>query len=119
AVPGRIGGKAVRILREVGGSAGRGRASVRGSDTMRALAVWVLAAVLTLGCAQGAASAAPSPVPLGPLRVSPTPGITEFAIPRAGGRPSAIALGRDGNLWFVETRHNTVGRITPRGKITE
>ncbi|MEV7003934.1 hypothetical protein AB0N62_40760 [Streptomyces sp. NPDC093982] len=32
---------------------------------------------------------------------------------------SDIIAGRDGNLWFTETRSNKIGKITPQGKITE
>ncbi|MBV8600198.1 MAG: hypothetical protein JO359_01405, partial [Candidatus Eremiobacteraeota bacterium] len=37
---------------------------------------------------------------------------TEFAIPTGNAQPRAIALGPDGNLWFVEQHGNNVGRIT-------
>jgi virginiamycin B lyase len=43
--------------------------------------------------------------------------IREFRIPSGG--PRAIAAGPDGNLWFTEERENSIGRITPSGKITE
>src|SRR5262249_30273352 len=112
-----LGGETVRMSREVGECAGRVRARVCGGAAMRALAVCVSVAALTLECAHGAAAA--GLIPLVPVHVSPTRGITEFAIPSNKGRPSAIALGRDGNLWFAETRQNSIGRITPRGKITE
>ena len=45
--------------------------------------------------------------------------VTEFAIPTANVGPGGITLGSDCNLWFAESRGNTVGRITPAGVITE
>jgi streptogramin lyase len=44
--------------------------------------------------------------------------ITEY--PGAGVEPSAIAVGRDGALWFTESHPsaNAIGRITPGGVIT-
>src|SRR5947208_14161716 len=86
---------------------------------MSALVVCVSAAVLALECAPGAVGAGLPPFASTPLKVSPKPGFTEFALSKANGRPSAIALGPDGNLWFVETSHNNVGRITPGGKISQ
>ncbi|MEA2711468.1 MAG: virginiamycin lyase [Phycisphaerales bacterium] len=44
---------------------------------------------------------------------------TEFSIPTAGATPTAITAGPDGNLWFVETSTNKIGRITPAGTVTE
>jgi virginiamycin B lyase len=34
-------------------------------------------------------------------------------------QPYGIAAGPDGNLWFMETNANQIGRITPTGTITE
>jgi len=46
--------------------------------------------------------------------------ISEFPVPTANSSPSAITLGANGALWFVEARAQfTVGRITAAGKITE
>jgi len=42
----------------------------------------------------------------------------EFQIPTLTSRPSAIAVGPGGNLWFTEERANKIGRITPSGKLT-
>ena len=36
-----------------------------------------------------------------------------------GSYPGAIAAGADGNLWFTEHIGNRIGRITPRGAVTE
>jgi virginiamycin B lyase len=44
--------------------------------------------------------------------------ITEFAGP-TGGVLRSIAPGPDGNIWFVEDSRDTVGRITPSGRVTE
>ena len=43
--------------------------------------------------------------------------IMQFSTPGAG--PEHVTLGPDGNLWFVETYANKIGRITPKGVITE
>ncbi len=47
--------------------------------------------------------------------------ITEFPIPTEISRPSGIAAGPDGNVWFTEewTAAHKIGRITPEGQITE
>lgn len=42
-----------------------------------------------------------------------TPGFT------ANGQPGGLVTGPDGNLWFVETAANRIGRITPSGTVTE
>jgi streptogramin lyase len=48
----------------------------------------------------------------------PRPGqVIEF--PLAGGWPSSIAAGPDGNLWFTESDDEHIGRISPRGRIAE
>lgn len=44
--------------------------------------------------------------------------VTEFILPTAAGRPSAITAGPDGALWFTEAG-GKIGRITIDGKITE
>src|SRR6266849_152887 len=45
--------------------------------------------------------------------------ITEFPIPTSGSEPMGITRGPDGNFWFVEFGTDKIGRITPRGTITE
>jgi streptogramin lyase len=44
--------------------------------------------------------------------------ITEFPIGSTGGGEGRIAVGPDGNLWFVQTGSNEVGRITTAGDFT-
>lgn len=44
---------------------------------------------------------------------------TEFTIPTANSGAQAITSGPDGNMWFVETGANKIGRITMNGVITE
>jgi RHS repeat-associated protein len=44
---------------------------------------------------------------------------TELGIPTADSGPNGIVLGPDGNLWFVETAANKIGRINPDGTISE
>lgn len=45
--------------------------------------------------------------------------VTQFPIPTASSRPTAVAAGPDGNVWFVESSANKIGMITPTGTITE
>src|SRR2546423_650193 len=40
-------------------------------------------------------------------------------VPPSASQPDGITPGPDGNLWFVETQGNKVGRITTFGAITE
>jgi uncharacterized protein (TIGR03437 family) len=47
------------------------------------------------------------------------PTIVEYPIPTSGSNPQAITAGPDGNLWFVETAGNKIGKIAPTGTITE
>ncbi|HTO87142.1 MAG TPA: hypothetical protein VMR54_06385 [Thermoanaerobaculia bacterium] len=44
--------------------------------------------------------------------------ITELTI-SAGSSPASIVAGKDGNLWFTESRNDKIGRISPSGVITE
>lgn len=50
-------------------------------------------------------------------RATPGGEIVEFDLPGAGGYPTRVALGPDGNVWFTEFRENSVGRISPSGEI--
>ncbi len=61
-------------------------------------------------------------------RLDPLAHITEFFVPprpvRATGetaesQPHDIVAGPDGNLWFDDSGGNKIGRITPRGDLTE
>ena len=46
--------------------------------------------------------------------------MTEFSAGiSAGSRPSGIAAGPDGNLWFTESDASRIGRITPSGVVSE
>jgi|GEM_PF-5802090 len=45
--------------------------------------------------------------------------VTEFSLARRHNGLQGIAAGRDGNLWFTESRANQIGRITSGGTITE
>jgi streptogramin lyase len=45
--------------------------------------------------------------------------LNEFAIPTPNSRPDTIQAGPDGNVYFIESSTNTLGRITPAGQITE
>jgi streptogramin lyase len=52
-------------------------------------------------------------VPSGALAA---PTISEFP---SGNGPTDIVAGPDGNLWFLETSANKIGRMTPAGTLTE
>ncbi len=45
--------------------------------------------------------------------------ILEYLIPAPGSAPAGIALGADGNIWFVEDGLGRIGRITPGGVVSE
>lgn len=52
-------------------------------------------------------------------RVTETGGITEFPLGPVG-KPTGIALGPDGNLWYTAVDHDSgIGRLTPAGVATE
>ncbi len=60
------------------------------------------------------------PFTLPPLIVPPPgPRVTMFPVPTDASQPFGIVSGPDGNLWFTEGNRDVVGRITPRGVITE
>src|SRR5215471_1252480 len=42
-----------------------------------------------------------------------------FRIPTNNSQPEGITLGLDGNMWFAEAAANQIGRIDPKGNITE
>jgi streptogramin lyase len=52
-------------------------------------------------------------------RITPSGGVTEFAIPTPGSSPLSIVVGSDGNLWFTEVNAFQIGRITTSGVVTE
>src|SRR5207245_839997 len=61
---------------------------------------------------------------LGLPAVAPAPawaeGVTEFSQGiTAGGGPTGITVGPDGNLWFTEHTGDHIGRITPDDVVTE
>lgn len=60
-----------------------------------------------------------SPTSLTVVAATPLPGVIEFPLPTPNSGPNAIVAGPDGNVWFMETNRNTLGRITPAGQITE
>ena len=43
----------------------------------------------------------------------------EYPVPTVGIGLSSITSGPDGNLWFTESRGDSIGKITPSGKVTE
>lgn len=52
-------------------------------------------------------------------RVTPAGQVSEFFLPSAGGTPTRLAAGPDGNVWFTASSAEAVGRITPGGEIKE
>ena len=99
----------------------------------RALVVLV---ILTVACSGPAgkpmASASPKGSPAAsasPVKLS-TGGIVEYTVPPPAVKPAdcftpcppsvgSVALGGDGNIWFVDHNFKTVGRITPAGDVKQ
>jgi virginiamycin B lyase len=52
-------------------------------------------------------------------RCLPSVTINEFPLPAPNSMTNSIEAAPDGNVWFMETNRNTLGRITPAGQITE
>lgn len=91
--------------------------------------------VLVTACtAQGPLVPAPTKSPASSASSHPAAlasgGIVEYAVPAPSTLPADcyepcspsigdVALGPDGNVWFVDVSRNQVGRITPDGKITQ
>ncbi|HTL53599.1 MAG TPA: hypothetical protein VL860_13565 [Planctomycetota bacterium] len=46
-------------------------------------------------------------------------GLTIFPFKTAGGRPQAICVGPDGNLWVTEVIKHQIVKVTPTGEVTE
>jgi streptogramin lyase len=82
----------------------RARTSVRTRCLLSAFAAGAWAAI-ALVCAHGAVGAAAR-------------AFSEFPTPKVHSRPFAIAVGRDGNLWFTETVTGRIGRVTPSGRFS-
>jgi streptogramin lyase len=59
------------------------------------------------------------PIDAAIVRLTPAGVFTMFRLPDPGGWPDGITAGPDGNLWFAEFYGDAVGRITPRGAVTE
>ena len=45
--------------------------------------------------------------------------VSEFPLPVPQSSPLGIALGADGNIWFVEVSGSRFGRVTPAGVVTD
>ena len=81
--------------------------------------VLVLIALLLAGCGESISSKSAGNS-LSQHGSTPTASmITEFVIPTLGSHPQDMVVGPDGNLWFTEFRGDKIGRITPRGALTE
>jgi streptogramin lyase len=52
-------------------------------------------------------------------KITPAGKIHLYGLPDDNSQPTAITLGPDGNLWYVEAEGDNVGYITPEGKATE
>ncbi len=49
-------------------------------------------------------------------KITPSGAVTEYVLP-AGTQPFQITTGPDGNLWFMDSQNNEIGRITPNGQV--
>ena len=59
------------------------------------------------------------PNPAGIGSITTLGAIAEYPVPNAGSSQlQGIALGADGNMWFVDSGNNDIGTITPVGTIT-
>ncbi|MDQ2809232.1 MAG: S-layer homology domain-containing protein [Chloroflexota bacterium] len=82
--------------------------------------LWLLALLGALAASAGAASSAHAILVPGSGPKGPNPyTITEFPVPSAASQPNGICAGPDGNVWFVESASNTIGRISSSGVISE
>ena len=52
------------------------------------------------------------------VRVGPDGSLKVFAMPK-GTRPSGMASGPDGNIWFTDWGRNTIGRMSPSGALRQ
>ena len=52
------------------------------------------------------------------VRVAPDGSSRVFALPK-GTRPSGMASGPDGNIWFTDWSRNTIGRMSPSGTLRQ
>ncbi|TMC35943.1 MAG: hypothetical protein E6J28_11210 [Chloroflexi bacterium] len=99
----------------------------------RALVVLV---ILTVACSGPAGKPVASTSPNGSPAASASPvklstgGIVEYTVPPPAVKPAdcftpclpsvgSVALGGDGNIWFVDHNFKTVGRITPAGDVKQ
>ena len=51
--------------------------------------------------------------------MSKTGSLVEFSTPTSSSFPASITAGPDGNLWFIESGANKIGRISTTGSIVE
>jgi streptogramin lyase len=75
--------------------------------------------VATVAFASEPASSSPTPSHPRAASLGSGPAVAYFFIPTGTANPRSIAVGADGNLWFTEAEGNRIGRITPKGAITE
>jgi streptogramin lyase len=56
-----------------------------------------------------------------PTTASPPPavGLREFTLPTTNSGPTAITVGRHGEIWFTEGNANKIGKINKAGRIRE
>jgi streptogramin lyase len=52
-------------------------------------------------------------------RLTPKGADKQYGFTDQSTQPTAITLGPDGNIWFIENQGNNVGKITPKGVVTE
>jgi streptogramin lyase len=88
----------------------------RGAWRLVAVA-WLL--VVAVAFASEPASSSPARSQGRPASRGAGPTVDYFFIPTGSSNPRSIAVGPDGNLWFGEADGNRIGRITPKGVISE
>jgi len=77
---------------------------------------WILSVDVALLSLVLAAAPVGAQTLLSPVGISQ---FKSFRIPTNNSQPEGITLGPDGNMWFAEAAANQIGRIDPKGKITE
>lgn len=76
-------------------------------------------ALVGTGLAGAAPASTAHPLPRGDAdTAAPLGAFTTFRLGEAGYGGNAIASGPDGNMWFTNNANNSIGRITPSGKVT-
>jgi streptogramin lyase len=78
----------------------------------------VITALTVTGSLAGAGVASPTNAVVA-ADARPSQRVDGFRIPTRESQPIEIVLGPDGNVWFTEQNGSAIGRVDPRGRITE